>query len=410
MGEELDYEEITELYREYVMNNYAGRQPIAIARGSGMYVWDTEGREYLDFLAGIAVNGLGHCHPRVVSAICEQARILMHISNLYYNDLQPKLAKMLVDWSEFDKVFFCNSGTEANEAAIKLARKWGKCISEDKYEVITALGSFHGRTMGSVSATGQPKYQQAFAPLVPGFKHVPFNDVSALSGAVTEKTCAILLEPIQGESGVKPATQDYLKAARDLCDSVGALLIFDEVQTGLGRTGRLFAYEHYGVVPDVMTLAKTLGGGFPIGACLARGAAADVLQPGDHAATFGGNPLACAASIAALSAIHEEGLVENSRSVGEYFQGKLRKIREEVENPKIIDVRGKGLMVAVEFDSPSAKAVQMKSLEGGLLINSIGDTIIRFLPPLIVTKEDVDRAVDIFSNAMLAVGRSVTEG
>ena len=397
----MNYEDITDLDKRYVMATYS-RLPVAIVRGQGARVWDAQGRQYLDFLAGIAVNGLGHCHPKVVAAIREQAGLLMHTSNLYYTEQQPKLAEMLVQWSDFDRVFLCNSGTEANEAAIKLARKWGKRSSDGKFEIVTALGSFHGRTMGALTATAQAKYRESFAPLVPGFRHVAYNDAQALRQAVTEATCAVMLEPVQGESGVHPATQEYLQAARVACDEVGALLIFDEVQTGLGRTGKLFAYEHYGVIPDVMALAKTLGGGFPIGACLARGEAANVFQPGDHAATFGGNPLACAAAMAALSAIHEEGLVENARDVGEYFQGKLRAMRNAECGMRNAEVRGLGLMIAIEFEEPVAKAVAAACLENGLIINAIGENIIRFLPPLVVTKEEVDQAVGILASAIRA--------
>lgn len=396
----MDYEKIIELDKNYVMQTY-GRLPIVIVRGQGARVWDVRGKEYLDFVAGIAVNGLGHCHPKVVAAIREQAGTLIHTSNLYYTENQPKLAKMLVEWSDFDRVFFCNSGAEANETAIKLARKWGKQHSEDKFEIVTATNSFHGRTMGAITATGQSKYQKWFTPLVPGFKYVPYNDVEALEEAVNEATCAVILEPVQGESGVHPAAQEYLQFARTACDSDGALLIFDEVQTGLGRTGKLFAYEHYGVIPDVMTLAKTLGAGFPIGACLAKDEAANVLHPGDHACTFGGNPLACAAAIATLSVIHEEGLVDNARDVGDYFQGKLRKMRNS--GLPIEEVRGLGLMIAVQFTGTIAKTVAEVCLEKGLIVNSIGESITRFVPPLIITKKDVDLAVDIFTDAINAV-------
>lgn len=396
----MDYEKIIELDKNYVMQTY-GRLPIVIVRGQGARVWDVCGKEYLDFVAGIAVNGLGHCHPKVVAAIHEQAGTLIHTSNLYYTENQPMLAKMLVEWSDFDRVFFCNSGAEANETAIKLARKWGKQHSENKFEIVTATNSFHGRTMGAITATGQSKYQKWFTPLVPGFKYVPYNDVEALEEAVNEATCAVILEPVQGESGVHPAAQEYLQFARTACDSDGALLIFDEVQTGLGRTGKLFAYEHYGVVPDVMTLAKTLGGGFPIGACLARDEAANVLHPGDHACTFGGNPLACAAAIATLSVIHEEGLVDNARDVGDYFQGKLRKMQNS--GLPIEEVRGLGLMIAVQFTDTIAKTVAEVCLEKGLIVNAIGESITRFVPPLIITKKDVDLAIDIFADAIKAV-------
>lgn len=403
----MNHNEIIELDQKYVMTTY-GRQQLALVRGEGARVWDANGKEYLDFVSGIAVNGLGHCHPRVVRVIREQAGKLMHTSNLYYTEQQPTLAKMLVEWSEFDRVFFCNSGAEANEAAIKLARKRGKQISEGKVEIVTALGSFHGRTMGAITATGQAKYQKAFAPLVPGFKYVPYNDIEALEEAINENTCAVILEPVQGESGVHPATPEYLQFARTACDSDSALLIFDEVQTGLGRTGKLFGYEQYGVVPDVMTLAKTLGAGFPIGACLARGDAANIFQPGDHASTFGGNPLACAAAIATLEVIHEDGLADDARDLGEYFQGKLRSLLSS--GAPIKEVRGMGLMIAAEFTEPIAKQVAAGALDRGLILNPIGDHIIRFLPPLIITTSDVDEAVSIIIAAISDVTKSGGKG
>lgn len=393
----MKHKEIFELDNKYVMSTYA-RQPLAIVRGEGARVWDDTGREYLDFVAGIAVNGLGHCHPKVVEAIRKQAGVLMHTSNLYHTEQQPALARMLVEWSDFDKVFFCNSGAEANEAAIKLARKWGKQHSEKKVEIVSAVGSFHGRTMGAITATSQSKYQKWFTPLVPGFKYVPYNDIEALEEIISGNTCAVILEPVQGENGVHPASQEYLQFARTACNSDGALLIFDEVQTGLGRTGKMFAYEHYGVVPDVMTLAKTLGGGFPIGACIARGDATNVLHPGDHAATFGGNPLACAAAMAALSAIHDEKLVENARDTGEYFQKKLRALKES--GAPIEEVRGLGLMIGVQLTKPVAKDVASACMDKGLLLNAIGDSILRFLPPLIITKEDIDLAVGILAEGI----------
>ena len=393
-------DDIMGMDKQYVMGTY-GRLPVVFVRGRGVELWDSRGKRYLDFLSGLAVNGVGHCHPTVVNAIKEQAETLIHTSNLYYTEPQPQLAKMLVEWSEMDKVFFCNSGTEANEAALKLARKWGKLQGSDrKIEIVTALNSFHGRTMGSVTATGQPKYRQAFEPLVPGFKYVPFNDVEALKSVVSDATCAVMLEPIQGEGGVYPATTEFLNAARQLCDDAGALLIFDEVQTGLGRTGRMFAYEHYGVTPDVMTLAKFLCG-FPLGACLARGAAANVFEPGDHAATFGGNPLACAAGIASIKVLHEEELVENARDTGEYFASKLRSFAKKRDD--VCDVRGLGLMLAIEFSSPIARGIVERCLEMGLVANAIRDRIIRFLPPLIVTRKQVDEAMGILAEAAAAL-------
>lgn len=380
---------IMALDNQYVMHTYA-RLPVVFVRGEGCFVYDTEGKEYLDLVAGIAVNGLGHCPPKVVEAICDQAKTLMHTSNLYYTLPQPRLAKLLVEISGMSKAFFCNSGAEANEAAIKLARKAAKVNhSAEKIEIVTAEQSFHGRTMGAITATGQLKYQKNFMPLVPGFKHVPYNDIGELRAAVSGRTCAVLLEPVQGESGVHPAKADFLRAARELCDKYAAALIFDEVQTGLGRTGKMFGFQHFDVVPDIITLAKTLGGGFPIGCCLAKDEWADVFEPGDHAATFGGNPLACAAAIAAVTEIRDGGWVKNAEEVGNYFKERL------LELPGIKEVRGLGLMIAAEFTEPKAKAVASKALENGLIVNAIGENVLRFVPPLILTKELVDRAVDI---------------
>ncbi len=378
-----------ELDNQYVMHTY-GRFPVVFVKGEGCYVYDAEGKEYIDFLAGIAVNGLGHCPPKVVEAICKQAKILMHTSNLFYTQPQPELAKLLVEASGMSKAFFCNSGAEANEAAIKLVRKAAKISGHsEKTEIITAEKSFHGRTLAAITATGQPKYQKSFTPLAPDFKYVPYNDIDALAATVGEKTCAIMMEPVQGESGVHPATREFLATARKLCDSLGAALIFDEVQTGLGRTGKLFGFQHFDVTPDIMTLSKTLGGGFPIGACLAKGKYADVFEPGDHASTFGGNPLASAAAIAAVTEIIEGGWVENSRDVGTYFAKQLKTL------PGVTEVRGMGLMIGADLDRPIAKQVMTKSLELGLVINATGEHTLRFVPPLIITKELVDKAIGI---------------
>ncbi|MHB0913613.1 MAG: acetylornithine transaminase [Armatimonadota bacterium] len=375
---------------DYVMHTYA-RQPIVLVRGDGMKVWDADGKEYLDFLAGIAVNGLGHAHPVLVSAISEQAARLMHVCNLYYVPEQPALAKRLVELSGLGKVFFANSGAEANEAAIKLARKW----AQGRYEIITAQGSFHGRTFGAVTATAQPKYHQGFEPMLPGFTYVPYNDLSALADAVTERTCAVMLEPIQGESGVKPASLEYLQGVRRLCDERNLLLILDEVQTGLGRTGLWFGHQHYGVKPDIMTLAKTLGGGFPIGACLATKSVAEAFVPGNHASTFGGNPLACAAALATLTVMEQDRLVENAAEVGGYFMDRLRSLHEE-----ITEVRGKGLMIGIELSGGNAPSVAARCLSMGLIVNTIGEKVIRFLPPLIAKKEHVDIALGVLEEAV----------
>ncbi len=390
----VDAAEVRALDDAHVMHTYA-RLPVTFVRGQGAKLWDADGKEYLDFLAGIAVNGVGHCHPRVVAAIQDQAATLIHTSNLYHTAPQARLAAKLTALSDMDRVFFCNSGAEANEAAIKIARKHGKAgVAQDKFEIVTAHRSFHGRTLATVTATAQPKYQAPFTPLPPGFHYVPFNDIAALEAAVTAATCAVLLEPIQGEGGVYPAHRDYLNAARALCDKHGALLIFDEVQTGVGRTGQWWAYQHYGVIPDVMTLAKSLGGGVPIGACLARGAAAETFVPGDHGSTFAGNPLAARAALAVLETVEEDHLLANAHAMGEYL---VHRLNEPTLRAKIADIRAVGLMVGVELREPIARRVAAAALERGLILNAIGDTILRLLPPLIITQADTDRAMQVLT-------------
>ena len=392
MATELSTQDQTiQMSKQYVMNIH-NRVPVVFDRGEGAYLWDVNGKRYLDFLGGIAVNGLGHCHPKVVKALCDQAHTLWHTCNLYYHELQPKLAKLLVENSDFEKCFFCNSGAEANEAAIKIARKWAKThYGEEKFEIITALESFHGRTLAAITATGQPKYQKAFAPLPPGFKYVPYNDLDALRAAIGANTCAIMLEPVQGESGVHPAAPEYLKGVRELCDQHGLLLVFDEVQTGMGRTGRFWGYQLYDVVPDVATLAKSLAGGFPMGACLARGDAADTFQPGDHASTFGGNALACAAAVATINTILEDKLLENTREVGAYLKDRLKDLKDRTG--KIAEIRGVGLMVAMDLKEIPAGDFASRLIEAGLIANPIAPSTIRFLPPLIITRAQVDEAV-----------------
>ena len=390
----VDEAEIKRLDGDYLLHVYA-RLPITLVRGQGVRAWDANGKEYLDFLAGIAVNGVGHCHPRVVQAIQNQAATLIHTSGYYYTAPVAKLAEKLVGVSGMDRVFFGNSGAEANECAIKIARKYAKSHGgPNKYGIVCAHQSFHGRTMATVTATGQPKYQEPFAPVVQGFTHVPFNDIAALEAAVTDDTCAVLLEPIQGEGGVYPASKSYLEAARALCDEHQALLILDEVQTGIGRTGKWFAYEHYGVVPDILTSAKALGGGFPIGACLARGEAATTLVPGDHGSTYGGNPLACAAALAVLETIEEEHLVANAHAMGAYF---VHRLNEAPFRSKIADIRAVGLMIGVELAAPDAKRVLSAALENGLLLSAIGDHVLRIVPPLIVTQADIDQAMGVLA-------------
>ncbi len=384
-------EELTQDAARYLMQTYT-RQPLSIVRGRGTKVYDLEGREYLDFVGGIAVNILGHGHPDLVRAIQRQAAQLIHTSNLYYTEPQVKLAQMLVEHSFADKVFFCNSGAEANEAAIKLARRY----SHDKYgagrfEIITMKNSFHGRTMATLTATGQAKVQKGYDPLMPGFTYVAFNNLAELELAVTDKTAAIMLEPIQGEGGVYVADREYLKQVRDLCAKKDLLLIFDEIQTGMGRTGTLFAYEQLGVQPDIMTLAKALGGGVPIGACLATDAVAKAFSPGSHASTFGGNPLACAAGLAVCRALLEGHVLDHARQMGEYFgkglsgcQSRHRVVRE---------VRGLGLLRGVELDM-DAKTVVSECLARGVLINATGEHVLRFVPSLIITETEIDRLLD----------------
>ncbi|MFZ5596798.1 MAG: acetylornithine transaminase [Bacillota bacterium] len=389
--------EIIETGDKYVMNTY-GRLKLALVKGKGARVWDSDGREYLDFVSGLAVNSLGHCHPAVTRAIAEQAETLMHVSNIYYIEPQVKLAKMLADNSCADRVFFCNSGAEANEAAIKLARKYAKVNgNKERYEIITALKSFHGRTLATITATGQAKYQQGFEPLPQGFKYVPFNDLEALKGAVGPNTCAVMLEPVQGEGGVYEAGAGYLKGVRELCSEKGLLLIFDEVQCGLGRTGKLFAHQHYGVEPDIFTLAKSLAGGFPIGAMLAKEAVAGAFAPGDHASTFGGNPLACAAGLAALDQLVNHGVVDNAAAMGEYFKSKL--LEMAARHPVIKEVRGRGLILGMELESGGPQVV-VRCQEKGLLINCVNNNVLRFLPPLIITGEDADRAAAIIEESL----------
>jgi acetylornithine aminotransferase/acetylornithine/N-succinyldiaminopimelate aminotransferase len=396
----MDNAAIAALGEKYVMRTY-GRYPFALIRGEGARVWDADGREYLDFVSGLAVNALGHSHPQVVAAIREQAGKLLHCSNLYWIEPQVELAQLLVENSALDKVFFCNSGAEANEAAIKLARKYAKeHRGPESYAIITMRRSFHGRTLATLTATGQEKFHRGFAPLPAGFKYVPFNDLSSLRAAVGPQTAAIMLEPVQGEGGVYAANKDYLQAVRDLCDDEGLLLIFDEVQCGLGRTGYLFAYQYYEVEPDILTLAKALAGGVPIGAMLAKEKIAAAFAPGDHASTFGGNPLATAAGVAAFKALMAEGLAEKARVLGAYFHRELEKLVREF--PQLIEVRGRGLLLGVEIDGP-ADAVVAACQERGLLINSLHGHVLRLLPPLIVEQEDIDRAMAIFKEALQEV-------
>jgi predicted acetylornithine/succinylornithine family transaminase len=378
------------LSEKYVAHTYA-RYPVLLVRGKGTRVWDLEGEEYLDFVSGLGVCSLGHCHPKVIKAIQDQAERLIHVSNLYYIEPQIQLASLLCKHSFADKVFFCNSGAEANEGAFKLARKYAKeKMGKDRYEIITMERSFHGRTLATLTATGQEKFHKGYEPLMPGFKYVPFNDLGAVKKGIDSKTCAVMLEPIQGEGGVNCPSEGYLKALREVCDEKGLLLIFDEVQVGMGRTGKLFAYEHDGVKPDMLTLAKSLAGGVPIGALLIRKGIAESFNPGDHASTFGGNPLATAAGVAALTAMLEEGMLENCQKIGDYFLSQLEEIK--VKFPFVKEVRGKGLILGMELKIDGSSMVK-EMLRKKILINCTMGNVLRFLPPLIATKEEVDRVV-----------------
>lgn len=377
---------------KYIMKTY-GRYPIVPIRGEGCRLWDADGREYLDFLGGVAVNNLGHCHPKVVKALQDQAAQLIHCSNYYQIPQQIELAELLCSHSFADKAFFCNSGAEANEAAIKLARKYSRdTYGPERYEIITAADSFHGRTMATVSATGQEKVQRFFDPLLHGFTHVPFNDAAALEAAVTANTCAIMLEPIQGEGGVNIPSPGYFQEVRRICDQHGLLLIFDEVQVGMGRTGKLFAYEHFDVVPDIMTLAKALAGGAPIGTMLAKDRYAAAFVPGTHGSTFGGNPLVCAAALATVRTILEDGILNRTEEIGEYLVGELEALGKKY--PFVQDVRGIGLMIGLGLSISGADIVK-KGHDRGVLLNVTHDTVLRFVPPLTVTKQEINEMIEV---------------
>ena len=389
-----------ELERKYLMNTVK-RVPVTIVRGEGARVWDEDGREYLDFVGGWAVNSLGHCPPVVAKAVTEQVHILIQASNQFYTVPQIRLAELLVSNSCLDKVFFCNSGAEANEGAVKLSRRYGQRHLNGAYGVISAIGSFHGRTLGMVAATGQPKFQQPYIPLPTGFVNVNYNDIEAIKAATTGQTCAVMLEPIQGEGGVNLPDDNYLTAVRDWCDQKGILLILDEIQTGIGRTGTLFAYEQYGIEPDVMTLAKGLGSGVPIGAILAKDRAS-VFVPGEHGSTFGGNPLACAAAYATLNFIIDNDIPGKVGKVGQYLIDSLESLRQKYQF--ITEVRGRGLLVAMEFSRDIAESVVMACVEKGLLINRLKPDAVRFMPPLIIGNDEVDEALGILDKVLSSVG------
>jgi predicted acetylornithine/succinylornithine family transaminase len=393
----MDTKTLMEWSARYHTPNY-GRTPICLVRGDGLRVWDSEGREYLDFTSGIAVTALGHCHPRVTGAIQEAAATLLHVSNIFHTAPQVHLAKLLCEHSFADRVFFANSGAEANEAAIKLARKYAKeRFASDRFEIIATRNSFHGRTLATVSATGQEKYQHGFEPLVPGFKHVAYNDLRAVERAMDSHTAAVLVEPLQGEGGVHVPDDDYLPGLRKLCDASGALLILDEIQTGMGRTGRLWAYEHSGVAPDIMTLAKALANGVPIGAMLAREDVAGVLTPGTHGSTFGGTPFVASVALATLTTVIEERIPERAAKTGRRVMQSLGSLRQR--QPAIRDVRGRGLLVGIELDRAAGPVVDA-CREGGLLVLTAGDRVVRLAPALIASEADCDRALTILESAL----------
>lgn len=373
------------------------RVPVTLVRGKGARAWDDRGREYLDFVAGWAVNSLGHCPPVVVEALEKQAKTLIQASNQFYTIPQIELAELLVEHSCLNRVFFCNSGAEANEGAVKLARRYGKLRLNGAYEVITAYSSFHGRTLAMTAATGQSKFQEPYIPLPDGFMNVEYNNVEAIQRATTEKTCAVILEPIQGEGGVNVPADDYLQKVQSWCQEKDILFILDEVQTGIGRTGTLFAYEQYGVEPDIMTLAKGLGSGVPIGALLAK-EGASVFSPGEHGSTFGGNPLVCAAACATLKYIVDHNIPAQVKRVGNYFMARLEGLKQKFDF--VTEVRGRGLLIAMQFDQEIAEKLVLACLNRGLLVNKVKPDALRFMPPLTITEKEVDKAVGILGEAL----------
>ena len=380
----MNNKEIMDLDSKYIMQTY-GRQPIALTHGKGAIVWDADGNEYLDFFAGIAVNALGQSHPKIIETIQKQAEKLIHTSNVYFTEEQVKLAKKLSEITIFDKIFYANSGAEANEGAIKLARKYTK-----KGEIISTNNSFHGRTLVTVTATGQDKYKEPFKPLPPGFKHVDYGDSEAIANAMTENTAAVIVEAIQGEGGVIVPPKNYLKEVEAICRENNVLLILDEVQTGFGRTGEMFAYELFGIKPDIMTIAKAFGGGYPVGGFLACDKIANAFDYGDHGSTFGGNPLGCAVAMASIETLESEKLVENSKNTGKYLKDKFSELKDKYDF--IVDVRGHGLFLAIELNQECGSVVD-KMREKGFLINTTGKNALRFAPPLIINEEQIDKMI-----------------
>ena len=391
---------------QYLFQNY-GRQPVVFERGEGTRIWDVDGNEYLDFVGGVAVNILGHAHPVVAKALADQSATLIHTSNLFYTQPMIQLAKLLVENSVLDRVFFCNSGTEAVEGAIKLARRWGLDTKQGAYEIITTVDGFHGRSMGALAATGNARYREPFGPLMPGFHHVPWNDLDAIKAATNEKTVAVMVEPIQGEGGVNMPADGYLEGIRAWCDENGLLLILDEVQTGIGRTGSLFAYEQWGVKPDIMTLAKGLGGGVPIGAVMATEEVASHLVKGDHGSTFGGNALATAAGHATLKHVIDEDLPAAARRASERLMARLRSMEDRFD--VVNEVRGRGLLIAVGFTRDCSNDVVDACRRRGLLANNVRPNAIRLMPPLNVTDDEIDRACDILEEAIEAATTTVAK-
>ena len=396
------YQSVLDKFKKYVMPTYAPK--LLIEEGQGAWVWDCDRRRYLDFATGISVCNLGHCHPVVTKAISEQAGKLVHVSNLYMTENQPVLAEKLINHCFDGVVFFANSGAESNEGMIKFARKWGS--DKGKSEIISMVDSFHGRTLATLAATGRSKYRKGFAPDMPGFKQVPFNDIEALRAAITDKTAAVMLEPVQGEGGIMPSCPDYLKAVRALCDEKGILLLFDEVQCGMGRTGTFFAFQSYGVEPDAVSTAKALGNGFPIGAFIVKRKWANTLVVGEHASTFGGTPLACAAASAVIDVMDSEGVLENCREMGSFLMQGLQKLADKYDFIKT--VRGRGLMLGVVCDRPAAELIPLL-LDAGLIALTAGETVLRLMPPLNVSREEAETALSIMDKVFADFNEKIKE-